>query len=66
MLRVYGVKTDPETGEIIQDRTLVFRAITPESLEARGRKTAEEQGYTITEVWKIGTLETRWANIRIA
>lgn len=65
MLRVYGVKTDKETGEIIKDRTLLFGAIPENCFKQTGIKTAVLQGWTITEIWLIGILETRWADILI-
>lgn len=65
MLRVFGIKIDKETGEILKDRTLIFRCINKDDYEKRGKKNAESMGYTITEVWQIGTLASHYGDKRI-
>jgi hypothetical protein len=66
MLRVFGVKIDKDTGEILKEKTLIFRCISEADYEKRGKKNAESHGYTVTEVWKIGTVANGWGNIRIS
>jgi hypothetical protein len=56
MLKVYGEKN----GE----RKLIFASLHPSCLE-KAKKTAKENGYTITEIWETGALQTRWADKRI-
>jgi hypothetical protein len=56
-LRVYGEKNGT--------KKLLFSAIPENNFKTKGIKTANENGYKITEIWRIGTLETRWADIRL-
>lgn len=56
MLKVYGEKN----GE----RKLIFASLHPSCIE-KAKKTAKENGYTITEIWETGTLQTRYADKRI-
>lgn len=53
-LRVYGKRNDNEEKLIINDL-----ANTPACI-ARAKKTAAENGYTITRAVKIDTIETRY------
>ncbi len=43
MLRVFGVKIDKDTGEILKEKTLIFRCISEADYEKRGKKNAESR-----------------------
>lgn len=51
-----------ETGEVLSNRTCIFRCISKDNYLSVGKKNAENHGYTITEVWHIGTVADGWQN----
>ena len=65
MLRVYGIKTDKQTGEIIKDHSVIFHSISEDDLKNRGIKTAMENGYTITEIIDLGNFANHYTERRV-
>lgn len=62
MLRVYGTKIDTNTGEVLKENVLIFLCISENDLKNKGIINAIENGYKITKIIKIGSIENHFKN----